>query len=86
MKQSTIRDTGKPKRDRGRPEIGRLVGTRWSDEDLAAIDAWRDGHPDKPARAEAIRRLVRAGLAAVSTEVKVLPAKPKGRKARTSVF
>ena len=78
MKRSTINDIEKGKR--GRPSIGSLVGTRWSDDDLAAIDTWRKSHPDKPARAEAIRRLVRAGLAAVSTEVKVLPAKPKGRK------
>jgi hypothetical protein len=82
MRRSRINDTGKPTAKlRGRPTIGRLVGVRWSDEDLHTIDAWRNAHPEQPARAEAIRRLVRAGLAAISTEVRVaLPAKPKGRE------
>ena len=55
-----------PKRP-GRPRTtgtGRLVGTRWHEPDLAAIDAWRVQQDDKPDRTEAIRRLVRAGLVA----------------------
>jgi hypothetical protein len=58
---------------------GTTIGTRWHQQDLAAIDAWRLGHPEQPTRAEAIRRLVRAGLAAVTTEVQTLPAKPNKR-------
>jgi hypothetical protein len=79
MARATITVSKKP---RGRPKttgIGTLVGFRWHGDDLAAIDAWRNTHPDKPDRAEAIRRLVRAGLAAVTTEVKVLPAKRRGK-------
>jgi hypothetical protein len=73
------------KKSRGRPKttgIGTLVGMRWHAEDLNKIDAWREAHPEKPDRTEAIRRLVRAGLAAVTTEVTVMSpkGKPKGRK------
>jgi hypothetical protein len=73
------------KKSRGRPKttgIGTLIGMRWHADDLNRIDAWREAHPEKPDRTEAIRRLVRAGLAAVTTEVKVLPAKPKADVAR----
>jgi len=81
MSRSTINDSKKspPQRGRGRPATGQgaLIGARWHDDDLAAIDAWREAHPEKPDRAEAIRRLVRAGLAAVSTEVVSLPAKAR---------
>jgi hypothetical protein len=35
---------------------------RVSEEFLRAIDDWRRKQPDLPARAEAIRRLVEAGL------------------------
>jgi hypothetical protein len=72
----------------GRPPTtgrGTIIGTRWHDDDLKLIDKWRNAHPDKPNRAEAMRRLVRAGLAAVSTEVKVLSAKPRA-KIRKRVF
>jgi len=37
---------------------GRLFQMRVSDEFLRAIDGWRSKQPDKPSRAEAIRRLV----------------------------
>jgi len=45
---------------------------RVSEELLASIDEWRRQEPDIPPRAEAIRRLVEAGL-------KALTAKPKGK-------
>jgi hypothetical protein len=48
-----------------RPEqTGELIGVRFQPKPLAAIDAWRRGQEDLPGRAEAIRRLVDAGLAA----------------------
>jgi len=37
---------------------GRLFQMRVSDTFLRAIDGWRLKQPDKPSRAEAIRRLV----------------------------
>jgi hypothetical protein len=39
---------------------------RASDEFLKKIDKWRQKQPDEPSRAEAIRRLVEAGLAGKS--------------------
>ena len=35
---------------------------RVSDDFLRSIDAWRRKHPDKPSRAEAIRRLVEKAI------------------------
>lgn len=29
---------------------------------LSEVDAWRDAHPDRPSRGEAVRQLVRMGL------------------------
>ena len=52
--------TNRPERP---PAVGSQVGTRWQAEDLEAIDQWRREQPDIPHRAEAIRRLVRMGLA-----------------------
>jgi len=66
MKQSRINDSKKSpaKKRRGRPAtgLGTLIGARWHDDDLTAIDAWRAQQDDKPDRAEAVRRLVRLGL------------------------
>lgn len=74
MSRSRINDIVKPvaKKRRGRPAtgLGSLVGTRWSEADVEAIDVWRQGQEDQPNRAEAIRQLVRKGLGV----------KPKGRK------
>lgn len=41
---------------------GTLVGVRWHEEDLNAIERWSKHQEDKPERSEAIRRLVRLGL------------------------
>ena len=61
----SIPDIKKAAKRTGRPRTtgtGSLVGTRWHEPDLVAIDAWRTAQDDKPDRAEAIRRLVRLGL------------------------
>ena len=61
----SIRASMKSEKRVGRPRTtgkGTLIGGRWHDADLAAIDAWRLEQPDKPDRAEALRRLVRLGL------------------------
>ena len=49
----------------GRPAtgVGMLIGIRWHEPALTAIDDWRRRQPDLPARGEAIRRLVELGLA-----------------------
>ncbi|GEP60443.1 hypothetical protein [Reyranella soli] len=49
----------------GRPAtgIGTLLGIRWHEPALKAIDDWRREQPDLPARGEAIRRLVEQALA-----------------------
>jgi len=41
---------------------------RIDEEILQRIDAWRDEDPERPSRAEAVRRLVDAGLARASSE------------------
>lgn len=46
------------------PEKGTLVGVRLQDDELAAIDGWRDKHDAAATRPEAIRRLVEIGLKA----------------------
>lgn len=51
---------GRPKADDG---LGTQIGTRWRDADLVEMDEWRRGEPDIPNRPEAIRRLVKLGLA-----------------------
>ena len=43
---------------------GELVGVRLSPAPLLAVDAWALAQPDAPSRPEAIRRLVKMGLAA----------------------
>ena len=52
------------KKRRGRPATGQgvQIGTRWSEETVAAIDAWAAAQDGDPARSEAIRRLVELGL------------------------
>jgi hypothetical protein len=54
------------KKRRGRPATGRglQIGTRWSDEIVAMIDAWAAAQEDEPGRSVAIRRLVELGLKA----------------------
>ena len=44
---------------------------RTSEEFLRAVDDWRRQQPDLPSRAEAIRRLVGAGLKASSKKSQV---------------
>jgi len=41
---------------------GTLVGTRFQEDLLQAIDTWRRVQPDLPTRPEAVRRLVEAGM------------------------
>jgi hypothetical protein len=50
----------------GRPRtgVGTLMGIRWHEPALSAIDEWRRRQPDLPTRGEAIRRLVELGLKA----------------------
>lgn len=62
----------KKKIGRPRTGIGTLIGLRWHEPALEAIDEWRRQRPDLPSRAAAIRRLVELGLKAPST--------PKWRK------
>jgi hypothetical protein len=60
-----IKATRDIKKSRGRPKTtgsGVIVGARWHGPELAEIDNWRRREDDLPSRAEAIRRLVRAGL------------------------
>jgi len=61
----SARKNGTKKR-RGRPATGRglQIGTRWSDEIVALIDAWAATQDDEPGRSDAIRRLVELGLKA----------------------
>ena len=50
---------------RGRPAIdSEELRIRVQRPDLDQIDQWRTAQPDAPGRPEAIRRLVRKGLAA----------------------
>ena len=54
----------KVKKKRGPPPTGKgtQIGTRWHEPLLGKIDEWATLQEDKPARAEAIRRLVELGL------------------------
>lgn len=50
---------------RGRPKTtgrGTLIGTRWHQPELDAIDEWASRHPNKPSRVQAVRMLVALGL------------------------
>jgi hypothetical protein len=61
MKKSISDD----KKSRGRPittGTGLIIGHRWHDPELKAIDDWRRKQEDLPGRPEAIRRLVELGL------------------------
>jgi hypothetical protein len=71
----SIRVTAKKRR--GRPATtgaGTQTGERWHDAELAAIDAWIAAAGETLTRGQAIRRLVKVGLA-VKTK-----AKPTGRR------
>ena len=63
ISMKSARKNGTKKR-RGRPATGRglQIGTRWSDETVAMIDAWAAAQDDEPGRSVAIRRLVELGL------------------------
>jgi hypothetical protein len=54
------------KKARGRPATGirKLVGVRFDDDVIEAIDHWRRKEKETPTRPEAIRRLVDLGLKA----------------------
>ena len=41
-----------------------MIGLRWHEPDLTAIDEWRRKQPDMPSRADVIRSLVKLGLGA----------------------
>jgi hypothetical protein len=78
MKRARLSDN---KKKIGRPAtgIGTLIGHRWHESDLAAIDAWRRRQDDLPSRSAAIRRLVELGLAGSGPAKQTSPkAKPKG--------
>jgi hypothetical protein len=64
-----------PKKRRGRPATGRdpVTAIRLSQELRKTVDAWAERQDDKPARSEAIRRLVEIGLT-VRTKSKQAPA------------
>jgi hypothetical protein len=65
MKRARLSDnkTNKTKMGRLATGIGTLIGHRWHEPDLAAIDEWRRRQDDLPSRSEAIRRLAEPGLA-----------------------
>ena len=65
------------RKKRGRPATGQdpVTAIRLSADKRERVDKWAAGEPDKPARSEAIRRLVELGLA--STQ----PARPSDKKA-----
>ena len=55
------------KKSRGRPVTtgtGIMIGVRLQPEQLAALDAWIEAHPETPTRPEAIRRLLTLGMTA----------------------
>ena len=64
MKKVRVSVSRKKKIGRPATGVGTLIGIRWHEPALAAIDGWRRGQPDLPARGEAIRRLVGLGLKA----------------------
>ncbi|GAY19716.1 hypothetical protein SFOMI_0236 [Sphingobium fuliginis] len=41
-----------------------MVGVRLQPDDLAALDAWVEAQDGEPSRPEAVRKLMRLGLAA----------------------
>jgi hypothetical protein len=55
---------------RGRPATGerKTIGVRCDDEMLKRVDDFRREEPDIPARPEAMRRLIEAGLRATKTK------------------
>ena len=64
MKKAIPKRIGGNRPGAGRPATGRDPARtfRLSDEFIAAVDTWAAAQPDKPARSEAIRRLVEIGL------------------------
>jgi hypothetical protein len=56
----------------GRPATGHdpFIGFRFPVEKIAAIDAWAAEQPDRPTRAEALRRLVDLGMKAAMPRVR----------------
>jgi hypothetical protein len=65
------RDNNKipPKRKRGRPATGHdpHFAFRIPVETIKQIDAWAAQQPDKPSRAEAVRRLIDLGMKAAAS-------------------
>jgi hypothetical protein len=68
MISKTMRPSSKiiARRKPGRPATGHdpFIGFRFPAEKIAAIDAWAARQPDKPTRAEALRRLIDLGMKA----------------------
>lgn len=62
MKSAKVSVTKKPV---GRPAtgVGTQIGMRWQAPIVAEIDEWRRAQPELPSRTEAIRCLVKLGLA-----------------------
>lgn len=59
------------KRGRGRPATGitPMTGVRLSDGIVEVIEIWAENQPDKPSKAEAIRRLIEIGLKAEAKRI-----------------
>jgi hypothetical protein len=66
MKKAILKKRGGSRPGAGRPATGNdpVRTFRLSDEFIAKLDAWALTQEDKPARAEAVRRLVELGLKA----------------------
>lgn len=62
MAKAIVSDNKKRKPGRPATGIGTLVGVRWSDAELAELDAWRSRQADDIGRPAAIRALVQTAL------------------------
>ena len=74
-----LTETAPSKRKRGRPATGNdpMIAFRMPVEFKAEIDAWAAAQDDKPPRSEAMRRLMKIGLAAGAGTAK--PRRPAKR-------
>ncbi|MCH2240048.1 MAG: hypothetical protein MK060_19420 [Blastomonas sp.] len=61
MSAATISDN---KKKMGRPAtgVGTMIGVRLQPNQLAALDRWIAGQPDKPSRPEAVRRILAGAI------------------------
>src|SRR5262249_27476426 len=80
----TVRSTDFMGRPPGRIQ-GRLFQMRVSDTFLRALDRWCSKQPDKPSRAEAIRRLVMEAQPPAPRHRKAPPPRPSDLPAQTTL-